>query len=121
MAPHTHTHAPATRPQENMVCACAQGRLPSVADCQAAAALTGLDADVAQLPDGFQTLVGEASRVELAPMARLRLGIARLLLLAAPQVVLIDDADRFLTAVPRLPGESPAGRGGAGATRHALP
>ena len=48
--------------------------------------------------------VGEASRVELGPMARLRLGIARLLLLRAPLLVLIDDADRFATAVPRFPG-----------------
>lgn len=133
------------------MCGCTR-RLPSVADCQAAAAATGLDADVAQLPDGYQTMVrtcawrgggrarqamagssrmlkalgmrplhcrrtlprpplppplspqvGEASRIELAPQARLRLGISRLLLLDAPLLVLIDDADRFLTAVPRLP------------------
>lgn len=37
---------------------CACQHLPSVADCQAAAALAGLDADVARLPDGYQTLVG---------------------------------------------------------------
>lgn len=84
------------------MCGCTR-RLPSVADCQAAAAATGLDGDVAQLPDGYQTMVGEASRIELAPQARLRLGISRLLLLEAPLLVLIDDADRFLTAVPRLP------------------
>ena len=90
--------------QENLVCVCARGRLPSVAACQQAAVLTGLDADVALLPDGYQTLVGEASRVELGVGARLRLGIARLLLLDRPRLVLIDDADRFLDAVPRLPG-----------------
>ena len=40
------------------MCACAHGRrLPSVADCQEAAAATGLDGDVALLPDGYQTLV----------------------------------------------------------------
>ncbi|EFN57342.1 hypothetical protein CHLNCDRAFT_57175 [Chlorella variabilis] len=89
--------------QENMVCGCSVACLPSVVDCQEAAAVTGLDADVAQMPDGYQTLVGEASRVDLAIMARLRLGITRLLLLDAPRLVLIDDADRFLTAVPRLP------------------
>ena len=44
--------------------------------------------------------------MDLAIMARLRLGITRLLLLDAPRLVLIDDADRFLTAVPRLPGDS---------------
>ena len=60
--------------------------------------------------------VGEASRVELGPMARLRLGIARLLLLDNPRLVLIDDADRFLTAVPRLPG-APERRGGSEGAR----
>jgi ABC-type multidrug transport system fused ATPase/permease subunit len=90
--------------QENMVCAC-HGRLPTVLDCQAAAELVGLDGDVAGLPDGYQTLVGEASRVELAPSARLRLGLSRLLLLQAPKVVLIDEADRFVTAVPRFARE----------------
>jgi hypothetical protein len=50
-------------PQENMVCACTRGRLPSVADCQSAAALTGFDNDVAQLPDGYQTLVRLADAI----------------------------------------------------------
>ena len=33
------------------------------------------------------------------------LGLSRLLLLQAPKVVLIDEADRFVTAVPRFAGE----------------
>ena len=45
-----------------MVCAC-QRRLPSVADCQEAAALTRLAADVAQMPDSYQTLVRELAGV----------------------------------------------------------
>lgn len=95
-----------TPPQENLVCGAQGSDMPSVADCQEAAELTGLDADVRRLPDGFQSLVGEASRLELTPTARLRLGLARLLLLGSPppRLVLIDDADRFLTASPRLPG-----------------
>lgn len=142
-----------------MVAACTLGRAPSVADCQEAAAFVGFDADVAQLPDGYQTLVrlwaqlgcyyswllgqacllrltaagaalswsppplqltccacwpccaccdslqvGEASRVDLAINARMRLGIARLLLLHRPKLVIIDDADRFFDAVPHFAG-----------------
>ncbi|GAB4823367.1 hypothetical protein N2152v2_010413 [Parachlorella kessleri] len=90
--------------QENMICACLRGHLPSIAACQEAAAVSGFDVDVAQLPDGYQTLVGDASRVALAPTARLRLGLARLLLLEAPKLVIIDDADRFVTASPGFAG-----------------
>lgn len=103
-----------------MICACHGSRMPPVPDCQAAAQLVGLDADVAQLADGFQTLVGEASRVELTAGARLRLGLARLLLVDAPRLVLIDDADRFLAAVPRFPGERACvGAAGVGGGRRA--
>ena len=50
--------------------------------------------------------VGDASRVALAPTARLRLGLARVLLLEAPKLVIIDDADRFLTASPSFAGKT---------------
>ena len=48
--------------------------------------------------------VGDASKVELSPTARMRLGAARLLLLDRPHLVLIDDANRFQETVPRFPG-----------------
>eukprot|EP00887_Chlorella_sp_A99_P001133 scaffold14.g1133.t1 len=91
--------------QENMVCGCSHGQQPSVGDCQEAAGIVGFDADVARLQDGYQTLIGEASRVDLAPTARLRLGMARLLLLGQPLLVVIDDADRFAGSVPAFAGE----------------
>ncbi len=42
------------------MCGCSLGCLPSVVDCQEAAAITGLDAYVAQMPDGYQTLVSSS-------------------------------------------------------------
>ena len=53
--------ASAAPKQENMVCGCSVACLPSVVDCQEAAAVTGLDADVAQMPDGYQTLASCSS------------------------------------------------------------
>lgn len=50
--------------------------------------------------------MGEASRVELTPSARLRLGLSRLLLLRALRLAIVDDADRFLAASPHFPGVS---------------
>ena len=55
--------------------------------------------------------VGEASQVELQVTARLRLGVARLLLLDRPLLVLVDDADRFVNAVPRFAGACVGGKG----------
>lgn len=68
-APALHLGAPGCEPkqnstatccslmQENMACGCLPPHLPTISECEAAAALTGLHADVLQLSDGFQTLV----------------------------------------------------------------
>ena len=84
-------------------------------EIEAAAARAGLDELIDQLPDGFDTLVGERG-LTLSGGQRQRVAIARALL-AEPRILILDDATSSVDATTEAASRTRSPRSWRGAPR----